>query len=126
MPSIDDIYPSGAIRASDLQGRDVVLTIKDVNPKKFDDGTKLVVDFEGTEKHLVLNKTNARRIAEMHGDDYTRWFGRRVVICTETVDFRGQAHQSIRVRVTTSPAPPDPAPAPAPDPGGVDGDEIPF
>jgi hypothetical protein len=32
------------------------------------------LSFEGTEKKLPLNSTNARQLEEAHGSDYKNWF----------------------------------------------------
>ena len=72
MPSIDDIYEDNApLKAEDLRGKDVTLTIKAAEPKTYDDGDrKLVLRFHKASRTLPLNRVNARTIADMHGGDF--------------------------------------------------------
>jgi hypothetical protein len=96
--SIDDIYTGSSLTAKDLKGRTVKLTIKTVVSKRFDDGgVKLILSFEETDRTLVLNKTNAKRIAESHGKVWTRWDGKVIKIHPERVEFKGDIVDAIRV-----------------------------
>jgi len=55
------------------------------------------VMFDGKEKGLVLNKTNAQLIAEQHGQDLASWKGREISIYPTTTDFGGERVECIRV-----------------------------
>ena len=104
MAHIDDFFPSKYLKASDLQGRDVKVTIQSLIPEQFEnDGktdTKLVVYFVGKEKGVVLNKTNAGTIAAAYGYDYTTWSGNQITLYTAMVDAWGETKEAIRIRVT--------------------------
>ena len=67
MPNIDDFYPSKFLRASDLKGKEITVTIDRVEAEEFEqDGvkrTKPVVHFRDKGiKPLVLNRTQKRFI----------------------------------------------------------------
>lgn len=98
--SIDDIYTGSSLSAKDLKGRTVKLTINGVTSKRFDDGgVKLVCSFEETDKTLVCNKTNAKRIAESHGKVWARWVGKSIKIHPERVEYKGDIVDGIRVNL---------------------------
>jgi hypothetical protein len=87
MPSIDDIYSGNTLKATDIKGRVVTVTIENVVKKIFDqkDGTKkakLVLEFVGKNKGFVVNATNARIIAEICGSDYSLWPGQTISLGT--------------------------------------------
>jgi hypothetical protein len=102
---INDFYQTESkwLKASDLKNKDgkpvkVKLTIATTEVVEFKDNTKkLAVMFQGKEKGLVLNKTNAQLIAEQHGDDTSLWRGREISIYPTTTDFGGERVECIRV-----------------------------
>lgn len=98
MPSIDEIYTGNWMKASDLQ-EDVVLEIDAVKAETIEENvTKLIVGFKDYDKSLVLNKTNAKKIADIAGTkDYTKWKGTKVKLVTRLVEFRGDEVEAIRV-----------------------------
>ena len=100
MPSIDDIYEDNApLKAEDLRGEDVTLTIWSAEPKTYDDGDrKLVLRFHKASRTLPLNRVNARTIADMHGGDFEQWADRKVTLYATTTEFRGNRVPCIRVK----------------------------
>lgn len=100
MPSIDEVYAGSSLKAADLDGADVELTIASAEAKSFDDGNKIAVTFLETEKTLICNKTNANRIASLYGKDYSKWHGKKVTLYPDMVDFRGETVEAIRVKIT--------------------------
>lgn len=85
--NISEISKSNTIKADDLQGKRVAVTIEDVQKKEFDrrDGNgkdkKFVLFFVGKEKQMVCNITNARMIAMLVGSEETAdWVGRSIYI----------------------------------------------
>ena len=103
--NINDFYQTESkwLKASDLKGKDgrpvkAKLFINRVEAVEFKDGTKkLGVFFDGKEKGLVLNKTNAQLIAEQHGQDVEGWRGKEIRIYPTTTDFGGERVECIRV-----------------------------
>jgi hypothetical protein len=57
---ISEEFPSQYLKASDLGGRDIRVTMGRVEREKIGTDNKLVLYFKGKDKGLVLNKTNAR------------------------------------------------------------------
>jgi hypothetical protein len=127
---VSEAYPSNYLKADDLQGRDVVVTIESVDLEKIGQGadqdTKLVLGFRGKEKKLVCNKTNAGTISGLYGDETDDWIGKQVILTSREVEFQGKMTLAIRVSLK-KPATAAPKPAPTtPEPSDNDGDQIPF
>lgn len=122
MPKLNDIFGGNFLKADDLQGRSVPVTISAVEVKEFDDGNKLILSFEGKDKKLVCNRTNASIIQEVLGSsDTDDWVGQKVTLITKKVEFQGKLVPAIRVKledgVNTAKSPTIPE---------DDGSEIPF
>lgn len=96
---VSEAFPSQYLKAADLNGRNVSLTIKNVDIETIGDDRKPVVYFEGKEKGLVLNKTNANTIAFTYGDDMDEWRGGEIIIFPTTTDFQGRTVDAIRVKI---------------------------
>ncbi len=95
---LSSVFGGDTLKAADLQGREPVVVIADVQMKKFDNGNKLVITFEGKKKALVANKTNSNRIAHIHGTNTDNWIGKEVMLYTDLVDFQGKTVEAVRVR----------------------------
>lgn len=129
---INAAFPSDHLKASDLQGREVNVTISHVEMKDIGGDPKPVVYFIGKEKGLVLNKTNASAISQMHGHETDMWVDRPITLFPSQTDFQGKIVPCIRVKigapvyhqapVSRQPPPGHPAAMGA---GPID-DEIPF
>lgn len=122
--NINDAFPSNYIKASDLNGQEVPVTISNAAMEKLGDDTKPVIYFQGREKGMVLNKTNANTISDMYGDDTDGWLGKQITLYAAWVDYQGRQVQGIRVKPMQAQAP---VAQPAPPPAGDDlNDEVPF
>jgi hypothetical protein len=103
-------FPTKYVRGVELDGRDVNLTIHDIEPghelkgRNGETDTGLVLYFEETEKMLVLNKTNAQSIAKLHGGELKDWIGKRVTLYPAQVQAFGDTHEAVRVRPKAPPA----------------------
>ena len=95
---ISSVFGGDTLKAADLQGTEPVVVIASVEMKKFDNGNKLVLSFVGKKKTLVVNKTNASRIAYAHGTNTDGWVGKEIQLYTDFVDFQGKLTEAIRVR----------------------------
>lgn len=108
MEDINEVFSGESLKAIDLQGKEPVVTIESVTPKEFSDNgkasNKLVITFVGKQKALICNKTNASRIALMHGTKFRQWVGKKIQLYTDIVDFQGKAVEAIRVRPVKSAA----------------------
>jgi len=116
MANINSVFGGGFLKAEDLQGRNVKVKISKVEVKNFDDGDKLIVHFDGKDKALVCNKTNASIIAEVTGkNDTDDWNGESIWLVTKKVEFQGKLVPAIRVALEPpAQAPPQRQQAPPP------------
>ena len=121
MKSVSELFPSRFLKAADLKGRTVKAKIKKVEVEEIgqDRDEKPVVYFEGVERGLVMNKTNAFAIAEIHGDPTGGWTGKEVELFSMMVPYQGQSVAAIRVRAVAEPAPVAPAATDFNDPIGI-------
>lgn len=109
MTSIDEVFTSNTLKAADIQGREVTVTIETVTQREFKgrDGqpqNKLVVTFRRASKAFVCNKTNAQRIAYIHGKDYSKWVGKQITLFVDPfVQFGNELTPAIRVKPPTAP-----------------------
>lgn len=106
---ISTAFPGTYLKAQDLQGRTIPVTIADCRMEDLGGEEKPVLYFEGKERGLVLNKTNASLLVDAYGDETSQWHGRPIELYPARVQFQGRMVDAIRVRV---PAPPLHQPAP--------------
>lgn len=100
MPRLNDIFGGNFLKAEDLQGKSIPVTISAVDVKEFDDGNKLILSFAGKDKKLVCNRTNASIIQEVLGSsDTDDWVGQKVTLITKKVEFQGKLVPAIRVKL---------------------------
>ena len=125
-----DIFPSKYVKADDLQ-KDVTVTIKSVVIETLDTDKRPVMYFKGTDKGLVLNKTNFSKCAEICDSGETdEWPGNEVTLFRAMVEFKGDTVPAVRIKAPPRrQAPARDRPAPPPTPQHADNypdDEIPF
>lgn len=116
--NITTAFPSKYLKASDLQGRSVEVTIATIVMEEIGQGDdkqeKPVIYFVGKEKGIICNVINGKMIAESYGDETDDWVGQLVEIYPDKTSFKGDIVDCIRVRIPgTSP------------PAGDEGD-VPF
>jgi hypothetical protein len=128
--NIDSAFPSNYLKASDLGDAQPVVTIDRVEIEGVgrDKEQKPVVYFKGKEKGIVLNKTNANKIATLVGSrDTEAWRGRQVRLYATETEFGGETVECIRIKAAGGNAKPAPAPEPEPEPvHDLTDDNIPF
>lgn len=96
--NINDAFPSNYLKSSDLKGGTPTVTMSHVVSEQMGDDRKLVLYFQGKEKGMVLNKTNANNIANIYGPETEGWQGKKVMLAVAWVDFQGRSVEAIRVR----------------------------
>ena len=101
----DTLYGSKFLGAADLNGQRKRVKIVDteVNELREKDGStrrKYVVWFETEEKGLVLNKTNALRLAQAYGKAREGWSGAVVELYSEMTSL---GKEGIRLRPVRPP-----------------------
>lgn len=96
--NIGDAFPGNFLKAEDLKGKSVTVTISHLEMQKIADDEKPVLYFVGKEKGLVLNKTNANAIAELLGTTETdEWVGSRIKVFPTKTDYQGKRVDCLRV-----------------------------
>src|SRR5277367_6620371 len=99
MPRLSELYPSKYLSAGDLDDDGIIVTIRSIDVEKMRDGTdKPVLYFDEIEKGLALNKTNAKTIEKMYGDDTDNWEDERITLFPSEVVFNGENVACIRVK----------------------------
>jgi hypothetical protein len=94
-------YPSRFIKHADLDGKPAAKTITHVEKMEVGRDREIlpVLFFEGSERGMVLNRTNARFLAARLGDDSKRWAGKTVELYPTAVDVGGKPIATIRLRM---------------------------
>lgn len=111
----NSMFPSKWLKADDLGGRKVVLTITELLMEKIGEDEKPVLYFRGKTKGLVLNRVNSNTIALVLGTDETdEWTGGRIAIFPTTTEFQGKKVACIRVEDAIPAEAPKPAARPVP------------
>src|SRR5262249_47367942 len=106
----DDLYGSKCLGVADLKDGEPrykigKVEVAELREKNGTTKRKYVVWFDGIEKGLVLNKTNATKLADAYGKEPSRWIGQIVQLYTEDTPYG----KGVRVRPLRKP-PPVPAP----------------
>jgi hypothetical protein len=105
MPDYRSMFERLYLGSWDLQGRDWVLQISKVVAATLTapggrTSKKPVVFFEQTDKGLALNKTNAKTIAAMYGNNTDEWVGELVTVYPTQTSFGAETVEAIRIRPT--------------------------
>jgi hypothetical protein len=106
----DDLYGSKYYSASDLHGEIVdskisKIEIAELREKDGSTKRKYVAWLFGVEKPLVLNKTNANKLAATFGKDCTNWRGKQIQLYAEMTSL---GKEGVRVRPLKPPRKDDP------------------
>jgi len=112
MPVISDLYSSKHLKPTDLGGKPVTATIKDVTVESFqndgDNVRKAVLHFDGNAiKPMVVNKTNFVVLAHAFGPNTDAWIGRQIVVTPTMTPFKGKMVETIRVEPLLTQAAPE-------------------
>lgn len=124
--NINSAFPSKYLKAADLNGKAVPLTIREVRMEDVGrtKDQKPVVYFMGKDKGLVLNRVNSNKIAELAGSfDTEDWGGTVIAIYPTETEFAGETVECIRVKAPKLAPKPVEKPEPMPEP---EADDIQF
>lgn len=118
MPKLGEMFESKYLKVADFDDAEpAVLTIKRLKQERLGMGAdaedKWVVYFDELEKGLVLNKTNAKTISVLYGDDTDDWIGEKIAIRAAEIEFKGERMMGLRVS-PQKPKPKSKAAKPAP------------
>jgi hypothetical protein len=97
----DDLYGSNYLAAGDLK-KPISTVIEQVEQKDFarqgeKRKMKAVLQVRGIKKPIVVNKTNALKLAAAFGKDFDDWIDQRIVIKAEDTTFGGRPTKGLRV-----------------------------
>ena len=100
----DDIYGSKFFSAADLHGEMIrrkigKVEIGDLKEKDGSTKRKFIVYFKGVDKPLVLNRTNAQKLAAALGKDRTAWIDVVVELYAEMTSL---GKEGVRLRIIRS------------------------
>ena len=116
MSTRNELFPSKYVKHSDLNGKEVAVTIAglDIEEVGMDNETKPVVNFKDAKKGLILNMTNYDAIAEGYGEETDGWSGKTIVLYGDKTRFGGKIVDCVRVKlpeIATDPQAPLETPA---------------
>ena len=100
---VTELCPSPHLEALDIGdkiGDERIVTIKGVRIAEVgqDKVKKGVVEFEEYDRGLVLNKTNSRMIASIHGSDTKDWKGKSLTLYRSETSFQNKVVPCVRVK----------------------------
>ena len=97
--NINESFPSKYLKASDIPEEGQTVVIVRINQEEIgkDKEIRPVLYFEGEDKGIILNKTNATNISKLYGYETDDWSGKKVVLGVAWVDFQGQSVEAIRI-----------------------------
>jgi len=111
--NINSAFPSKYLKAADLNGNAVPVTIREVTTEAVGQKQELkpVVYFMDKKKGMVLNRINSKKIAEIAGSvDTEDWGGTVIALYPSETEFAGETVECIRVKAPKSTAKPQPKP----------------
>jgi len=90
-------YQSPYMKADDLNGRTATYTVTGCTAEAVGEDTKLVLAFSEIDKPLVMNKTNATIMAELHGPETDGWTGKQIKLVPATTQYQGKMVKCTRI-----------------------------
>ena len=95
----DEMFPSKYLRAEDLRGQTIVVTVAGVEWEEVGDSeTHPVVHFENKKKGMVLRPTNGDMLFALLGEDSDDWTGKQVELYVTDTVYKGRPTKGVRVR----------------------------
>ena len=98
MPNISDFFQSSFFKTADLLGKPIRLIMNELEIIEFDEGKKPALSFQKTDKQMVLNRTNLKTIARLHGGNTDAWKGQEITLFPTQVPFKGRMVPAIRIK----------------------------
>jgi hypothetical protein len=102
MASYKDFYQTPLMSAKNLPKAGITGTVETINPeqqkgKDGQGGTKLVIEINGGDVRIALNKTNAVIMAKAYGEDFQQWVGKKIKITTHKTSYMGAATDGLLI-----------------------------
>jgi hypothetical protein len=104
MPTKADVFPSKYLKAADLKGRPLTLTINRaplevLNGADGKSDQKTVLYFTETPKKMPLNRVNWDAVVDVTGEvDSDNWAGHKIEVFPTTTQMGGKTVDCIRIR----------------------------
>ncbi len=123
-----DAFPSKYIKAADLQGKKMRLTIQSVKMESVasDEPDKPVMYFKGAQKAMCLNRTNMNVLIELYGDETGDWTGKSIIVYPTKTDYQGKRVDCLRLEAPPAGKAQEAPPPPPPADEHFDDADIPF
>lgn len=95
-----ELCPPKHLDAADLGGNCVDVTIKTVAFTTVGEKQerKGAIVFNEFDRPMVINRTNIKRLIDLHGPDTDAWVGKKVTLYPSETDFAGKTVPCIRVK----------------------------
>lgn len=96
----DRLFGGKYLKADDIPEKGVAVytisnfSIEEIGPKEEE---KCLLYFHGTDKALVLNKTNGNTIGELYGKNMDDWPGKKLALYQTPVDYAGKTVMAVRI-----------------------------
>lgn len=99
MPNVNQMFPSKWLSAPDIGQAKPVVTISNITFEQINQNEpqKMVLHFQGKNKGMVMNKTNAMNVAQIYGPETDAWIGKSVTLYTTFVDYQGKSTLALRI-----------------------------
>ena len=97
--NINDLYPSKYLKSDDIGNQRITLQVGAIKLEEVAAGepAKPIMYFNGKEKGVVLNKTNALLCAHCWGNDTDTWTGQWLDLFVEPKMFQGKVVNGLSV-----------------------------
>jgi hypothetical protein len=99
-----EAFPSNYLKAADLQGRQVRVTIDRVIMEDVGDESKMALYFVGKDKGMICNRTNAGSIEALYSDETDEWIGKDIILYSTKVSYQGSMVPAIRIMPPPQPS----------------------
>jgi hypothetical protein len=96
--NVNELFKNAYIKAEDLE-EPITVTIDEAEIEELGERKekKLVLSFSDHEQKLAVNKTNAKTLVKLFGDDTDSWLGQKITLGAREVDFKGESVMAVRV-----------------------------
>lgn len=99
--NINDQFPSKYLKASDIKGKKVPLTVSHLTNEEIGGEQKVILFFQGKAKGMVLNKTNSMTIAASYGPETDGWVGQQIILYSGKVNYNNQLVDALKVEIAS-------------------------
>jgi hypothetical protein len=96
---ISEMFRGKFLKGDDLKGTPTVKIARIVSEIVGQNNEeKPIIYFEGLQKGMVLNRTNAEVLEMLYGDESDDWVGHKITLYSTPVSFQGKTTNACRMR----------------------------